>query len=85
VDVGGVRHADEKHRPAFFDTVIGGFEIMEASMIRDRLKSNPPDIYLKPDIRNVGLLEFNKTEQIFHQSESIKDELRRTLKELTRQ
>jgi len=85
VDVGGVRHADEKHRPAFFDTVIGGFEIMEASMIRDRLKSNPPDIYLKPDIRNVGLLEFNKTEQIFQQSEPIKDELRRKLKELTGQ
>jgi NTE family protein len=85
MDVGGTRHADEKHRPAFFDTVIGGFEIMEAALIRNRLQSNPPDIYLKPDIRNVGLLEFNKTEQIFHQSEPIKDELRRTLKELTRQ
>jgi NTE family protein len=80
VDVGGVRNADEKHRPAFFDTVIGGFEIMEAAMIRDRLKFNPPDIYLKPDIRNVGLLEFNKTEQIFHQSAAIKDELRMKLK-----
>ena len=79
VDVGGVRHADETHRPTFFDTVIGGFEIMEASMIRDRLRSNPPDIYLKPDIRNVGLLEFNKADQIFYQSEPIKDELRRKL------
>ncbi len=80
VDVGGVRNADEKHRPAFFDTVIGGFEIMEASMIRDRLKSNPPDIYLKPDIRNVGLLEFHKADQVFRQSEPIRDELRRRLK-----
>lgn len=79
VDVGGVRNADEKHRPAFFDTVIGGFEIMEASMIRDRLKSNPPDIYLKPDIRNVGLLEFHKAEQVFRQSEPVRDELRRRL------
>lgn len=79
VDVGGVRHADETHRPTFFDTVIGGFEIMEASMIRDRLKSDPPDIYLKPDIRNVGLLEFHKAEQVFRQSEPIRDELRRRL------
>jgi NTE family protein len=79
VDVGGVRNADEKHRPAFFDTVIGGFEIMEAAMIRDRIKSNPPDIYLKPDIRNVGLLEFNKAEQVFRQSEPVRDELRRRL------
>jgi NTE family protein len=80
VDVGGIRHADEKHRPAFFDTVIGGFEIMEAAMIRDRLKSNPPDIYLKPDIRNVGLLEFNKAEQVFRQSEPVREELRARLK-----
>jgi NTE family protein len=80
VDVGGVRNADEKHRPAFFDTVIGGFEIMEASMIRDRLKSNPPDIYLKPDIRNVGLLEFHKAEQVFRQSEPVREESRARLK-----
>lgn len=79
VDVGGIRHADEKHRPAFFDTVIGGFEIMEASMIRYRLKANPPDIYLKPDIRNIGLLEFHKVDQIFEQSAPIRDELRRKL------
>ncbi len=75
VDVGGIRHADEQRRPSFFDTVIGGFEIMEASMIRARLESNPPDIYLKPDIRNVGLLEFFKVDQIFEQSAPIKDEL----------
>jgi NTE family protein len=76
VDVGGVRQVDEKHRPPFFDTIISGFEIMEASMIRNCLKSNPPDIYLKPDIRNVGLLEFHKAEQVFRQSEAIKAELR---------
>ncbi|MFA7256533.1 MAG: patatin-like phospholipase family protein [Kiritimatiellales bacterium] len=80
VDVGGTRHVDEKHRPAFFDTVISSFEIMEASMIRYRLKANPPDIYLKPNIRNVGLLEFFKADQIFEQSAGIKDELRAKLK-----
>jgi NTE family protein len=79
VDVGGTRHADAQHRPAFFDTVIGGFEIMEASMIRHRLKANPPDIYLKPDIRNIGLLEFYKADQILEQSAPIRDELRRKL------
>lgn len=80
VDVGGIRHADETHRPTFFDTVIGGFEIMEASMIRDRLISNPPDIYLKPNIRNVGLLDFHKAEQVFRQSEPVKEKLRQRLK-----
>jgi NTE family protein len=80
VDIGGTRCADEKHRPTFFDSVIGGFEIMEASLIRTRLQSNPPDIYLKPDIRHVGLLEFHKADQIFQQSAAIKDLLRMELK-----
>jgi NTE family protein len=79
VDVGGTRHSDEKHRPSFFDTVIGGFEIMEAALIRNRLQANPPDVYLKPDICGVGLLEFFKVDQILQQSEPIKDELRRKL------
>jgi len=84
VDVGGTRDVDEHHRPTFFDTVIGGFEIMEAALIRNRLQSNPPDIYLKPDLRQIGLLEFNKAEQIFDQSVSVKSELRRKLRALER-
>lgn len=84
VDVGGIRDADEQHRPSFFDTVIGGFEIMETALIRNRLNFDPPDIYLKPELRNIGLLEFNKTEQIFQQSEPIREELRRKLRMLDR-
>lgn len=84
MDIGGIRNADEKHRPTFFDTVTGGFEIMEAALIRNCLQSNPPDIYLKPDIRNIGLLEFYKADQIFHQSEPIKDELIQKLRALGR-
>jgi len=80
MDVGGIRHADAQHRPAFFDTVIGSFEIMEASMIRHRLKANPPDIYLKPELRGIGLLEFFKVDQILEQSAPIKDELRHKLR-----
>ncbi|MBI9021412.1 MAG: patatin-like phospholipase family protein [Verrucomicrobia bacterium] len=82
MDVGGIRHADAKHRPTFFDTVIGSFEIMEASMIRHRLNFNPPDIYLKPVIRHVGLLEFFKVDEILEQSAPIKDELRRKLRRM---
>ena len=82
VDVGGARHEDETHRPSFFDTVMGGFEIMEASMIRYRLNANPPDIYLKPDIRDIGLLEFYKADEIFEQAQPIKEDLRSKLKSL---
>ena len=80
VDVSGTRQINEEKRPAFFDTVIGGFEVMEASMIRRCLKWNPPDIYLKPDLRGVGLLEFHKADQIFRESAPIREELRLKLR-----
>jgi NTE family protein len=80
VDVGGIRNINESQRPGFFDTVLSGFEIMESALIRNQLKYNPPDIYLKADLRNVGLLEFNKMDQVLEQSASLKEELRRKLK-----
>ncbi|MGE4489295.1 MAG: patatin-like phospholipase family protein [Kiritimatiellales bacterium] len=80
VDVGGVREVDEKHRPTFFDTIIGGFEIMEASMIRYRVAANPPDIYLQPALKRIGLMDFHKSEQILEQSASIRAELQTQLK-----
>ncbi|MBM4153315.1 MAG: patatin-like phospholipase family protein, partial [Kiritimatiellaceae bacterium] len=79
MDVGGIRQADEKHRPAFFDAVMASFEIMEASMIRRAIALNPPHIYLRPELRNIGLLEFNKADQILEQSESIRHELKQKL------
>jgi NTE family protein len=79
VDVGGIRNADETRRPAFFDTVIGGFEIMEASIIRRQIKANPPDIYLKPPIRGIGILDFHKADQIYHQAEPVLEQLKEQL------
>lgn len=82
VDVGGIRQMDESRRPAFFETVIAGFEIMEASMIRRHLRFNPPHIYLRPEIRDIGLLDFHKADLILEQSQPIRVELRRRLLEL---
>jgi NTE family protein len=80
VDVGGTRVVVEGHRPTFFDTVIGGFEIMEAALIRERICSNPPDIYLKPDLRRIGLLDFYRADQILAQSYPVREQLRERLR-----
>ena len=79
VDVSGSLEKDEK-RPDFFDAVLGSFEIVQSSLIAEQLRNNPPEIYLKPDLRGVRILEFNKAAQVFEQSSPIKDELRNRLK-----
>jgi hypothetical protein len=52
------------------------------SRIRHHLIANPPDIYLRSDIRNVGLLEFFRVDQLFEPFASIKDELRYRLRRI---
>ncbi|MBC8206347.1 MAG: patatin-like phospholipase family protein [Kiritimatiellales bacterium] len=64
----------------FFDATLGSFDIVQSSLIAEQLRRDPPDIYLKPDLRGIRILEFNKADQIFEQSEPIRDELRKKLK-----
>jgi NTE family protein len=79
VDVSGSLEKEAK-RPDFFDAVLGSFEIMQSALIAGQLRIDPPDIYLRPDIRGIRMLDFNKAQQIFDQSAPIKEELRRRLK-----
>jgi len=67
-------------RPSFFDAMLGSFDIVQSSLITEQLRTSPPDIYLKPDLHGIRILEFNKADEIFEQSAPIKDELRRKLR-----
>ena len=61
--------------------VVGTFDIMQNSIIREKLRIRPPTVYIKPDIRDVDLLEFFKAEEIYRQAEPARLELERALKE----
>jgi NTE family protein len=66
-------------KPDFFDATLGSFDIVQSALITEQIRRAPPDIYLKPDLRGIRILEFNKADQIFEQSEPICDELRARL------
>ncbi len=79
VDVSGSLEKPLK-KPDFFDATLGSFDIVQSALITEQLRRDPPDIYLKPDLRGIRILEFNKANQIFEQSESVRDELRKQLR-----
>ena len=54
----GRRNAD--YSPNIFEVILGSISIMEASIKTMRLKSEKPDIIIRPDIFDVGLFEFHK-------------------------
>ena len=81
VDVTGSLDRSQQ-RPDFVDATLGSFDIVQASLISEQLRQDPPEIYLRPDLHGIRLLEFFKAGEVFEQSKGIVDELRDRLKAL---
>lgn len=81
VDILGTRTPKDSMIPNYFDASFNTFQIMQASIIAAKLNHRRPDIFLKPDIEDVRVLEFYRFEQIFKQAEPERDRLKRELED----
>ncbi len=81
VDVLGVRTPSDDDHPGYFETSFNTFQIMQASIMREKRRLREPDIYLKPEIENVRVLEFYKADMIYEQTRGEKERLRRYLQQ----
>ena len=43
------------------------------------MSTRPPDIYIKPEVHDVRILEFNRADEVYHQAQPAKEELKRKL------
>ena len=77
VNVSRVRFAGEDEIPNALEAVLGTFDIMQTTMLTDKLKRLKPDIYVWPQIRDVRMLDFGKVEEVFAQATSAAEELRK--------
>lgn len=79
IDVTASNNSDNKGVPATLDSVFSTFQIMQISIIREKLKHLKPDIYIKPQIKDIRLFDFAKTDLIFAQALKAKEKLKREL------
>jgi NTE family protein len=79
VDVLGQRTPEYDDAPGYFVTTFNSFQIMQASIINEKLKANPPQIYIKPQLTGIRMLEFNKADEIYKQARPAREELHRQL------
>ena len=80
VDVMGRMQNNGKHQaPGLLRTVLGTFDIMQNSIIREKLKQRPPDIYIKPAITGIDLLDFHLADKIYKQARPAREQLKREL------
>ena len=69
VDVLGKRYPDGDQLRSYFEALFNSFQIAEKSISEEKMKNNPPDIYIEPEIVDVKMLEFHKSQQIYQQCE----------------
>ena len=68
--------------PKAYEVFFNAFQIMQKSIIHEKLKLSQPDILIKTDIRDVRALEFMKADSIFERSYVYKEELKKKLDKL---
>ncbi len=79
VDVTGSRAPGDETEIDLTDVFFKTFEIMQQSIISARMEHHRPDIYIKPDTRNIRLLHFNRIKTITEQAKPAAEELKKQL------
>ncbi|MGD8368263.1 MAG: patatin-like phospholipase family protein [Desulfobacterales bacterium] len=67
VDIGAERVRGERQLPGVFDAVFGTFQILQRALMNEKLEHQRPDIYVRPEIRDVRLMQFEKMNQVYEQ------------------
>lgn len=82
IDVMGTRSANGDLFPSYSELVFNPFQIAERSILKEKMKAQPPTIFIRIDINNVKVLEFNKAKQIYAEAEPFKHQFRERLMRL---
>ncbi|GJQ61820.1 MAG: patatin [Melioribacteraceae bacterium] len=82
LDVSAKKNNGNGQTPSAADVLFSTFQIMQNSIINEKLNSKKPDILIRADIPDIRMLEFNKAPSILKQAEIYKEELKRKLGEL---
>ena len=65
--------------PSYTETLFHSFHNMEKHILELRLKAQQPDVYLRPEIRDVRVPEFYRADEIYRQAATVKASLKRQL------
>jgi NTE family protein len=65
IDVSGVKEQPEADPvPNMVESILATFQIMQASIVEAKKRTAPPDIYAKPLLKNIRVLDFYRYKEI---------------------
>jgi len=80
VDVLGEMKPDkEGDTPKGAEAVFGAFDLMQRSILSEKMKQNSPDIYLRMPIHGIELFDFHKLEEISVMAQGESERLKQVL------
>ncbi len=59
----------EGNSPSLFGVMVSSLNIIQDRLTRSRLAGDPPDVHIKPRIGHIGLLEFERAEEMIKEGE----------------
>jgi NTE family protein len=79
IDVVGAPVGEDQQIPRRIESLFGASQLMMQSINAAKLKIRKPDIFLRPNVGKIAVLDFMKAADILAMSADIKDELKRSL------
>jgi NTE family protein len=84
IDVSGSRDVADGETLSSLGVLLQSFHTMSNNILAEKLRREQPTVYIRPDIRNVQVLEFYKARQVFEQAEPARRQLVKAVKTAVR-
>jgi NTE family protein len=83
IDVSGEKtYVPEDPVPNLLESLLSTFQIMQAAIVEAKKRLSPPDIYVKPGLTNIRVLDFYRYKEILAGVQDEAQEFQETLKHL---
>ncbi|MDH3871477.1 MAG: patatin-like phospholipase family protein [Gammaproteobacteria bacterium] len=80
IDVSGDHQPEDGEELSSMGVVFHSFQIMSHNILAEKLRYRQPDIYIRPELMNIRMLEFYKAREVFEGAQPAKQKLTRALK-----
>lgn len=79
IDVSAKKDKVQNGIPPSYEVLFSAFQIMQNSIVSEKLKRTKPDILISTEIKEIRVHEFMKADSIYSQAKKAKDNLKRVL------
>ena len=85
VDLMGENTTPRTKIPSPYEAIFHTYQVMMDAMAKEKLANHPVDIYVRPPLIDIEILDFHKPWEIYEQARTVKESFKRELERLLSQ